>query len=116
MEVTEDDSISVCNLSSISLPSFVDIHSRKFDYVKLGEVVEMITENLNKVIDKNFYPLEEAKRNNLDYRPIGIGIQGLADTFALLDYSWGDEGSKRLNRIISEVIYYLKDFISYKYL
>ncbi len=106
MEVTEDDSVSVCNLSSISLPSFVDIYSHKFDYVKLGEVVETITENLNKVIDKNFYPLEEAKCNNLDYRPIGIGIQGLADTFALLNYSWGDESSKRLNRLISEVIYY----------
>jgi len=95
-----------CNLSSISLPGFVDIHSRKFDFVKLGEVVEIITENLNKVIDKNYYPLEEAKSNNLAYRPIGIGIQGLADTFAMLDYCWGDEGSKQINRLISEVIYY----------
>lgn len=106
MEVTEDDSISICNLSSISLPAFVDTHSQTFDFVKLGDVVETITENLNKVIDKNFYPLEEAKTNNLAYRPIGIGIQGLADTFALLDYCWGDDKSKTLNKLIAEVIYY----------
>ena len=106
MEVTENNSIAVCNLSSIGLPVYVDQNTRTFDYVKLGEVVEIITENLNKVIDINFYPLEEAKTNNLSYRPIGIGIQGLADVFALLDYSWGDKGSKRLNRLIMETIYY----------
>jgi len=105
-EVTENSSVAVCNLSSIGLPAYVDQNKRSFDYIKLGEVVEIITENLNKVIDINFYPLEEAKTNNLSYRPIGIGIQGLADVFALLDYYWGDDGSKRVNRLIMETIYY----------
>jgi ribonucleoside-diphosphate reductase alpha subunit len=106
LEVTDNQSVSVCNLASISLPAFVDIINHKFNYEKLGEVVEIITENLNKVIDINFYPINEAKTNNLNYRPIGIGIQGLADVFALLDYCWGDEGSKKTNKLIAETIYY----------
>jgi ribonucleotide reductase alpha subunit len=106
MEVTDNDSCAVCNLSSISLPAFVDTYSKKFDFEKLGHIVQIITENLNKIIDNNFYPIEEAKNNNLAYRPIGIGIQGLSDTFAALNYCWGDNNSKRLNRLIAEVIYY----------
>jgi ribonucleoside-diphosphate reductase alpha subunit len=105
-EVTDNQSVSVCNLASISLPAFVDTVNNKFNYGKLGEVVEIITENLNKVIDINFYPINEAKTNNLNYRPIGIGIQGLADVFALLDFCWGDEGSKKTNKLIAETIYY----------
>ena len=105
-EVTDNHSIAVCNLSSISLPAFVNTEKRNFDYKKLGEIVEIITENLNKIIDINFYPVDEAKSNNLSYRPIGIGIQGLSDVFAMLDYYWGDEGSKKINRLVMEVIYY----------
>lgn len=79
IEYTAPDEIAVCNLASISLPRFVK--DGEFDYEKLHEVTKVITRNLNKVIDNNFYPVEEAKFSNLRHRPIGIGIQGLADTF-----------------------------------
>jgi ribonucleoside-diphosphate reductase alpha chain len=103
-EFTDDDSVAVCNLASIALPKF--IQDNDFNFEELGRVVRIITRNLNKVIDNTFYPVKEAKSNNLLYRPIGIGVQGLADVFAILKYSWNSNEAKLLNRKIFETIYY----------
>jgi len=109
LEYTDKDSIAVCNLASIALPKYVyedENKELKFDYKELGRITEMITENLNLIIDKNFYPVPEAEYNNLSYRPIGIGIQGLADVFAMLNYTWDSKEAKELNQKIFEYIYY----------
>jgi ribonucleotide reductase alpha subunit len=89
VEYTAPDEIAVCNLASISLPRFVI--DGKFDFEKLHEVTKAITKNLNRVIDNNFYPCEEAKKSNMRHRPIGIGIQGLADALIMLRVSFEDE-------------------------
>ena len=101
----------VCNLASICLPSYVNISSgdsseRAFDFDKLHEITKVITKNLNKVIDKNFYPVEKARRSNLKHRPIGIGIQGLADVFIQLRYPFDSDEAKQLNKDIFETIYH----------
>jgi ribonucleoside-diphosphate reductase alpha chain len=101
----------VCNLASICLPSYVNINSgdsseRAFDFDKLHEITKVITKNLNKVIDKNFYPVEKARRSNLKHRPIGIGIQGLADVFIQLRYPFESDEAKQLNKDIFETIYH----------
>ena len=101
----------VCNLASICLPSYVNISSgdsseRAFDFDKLHEITKVITKNLNKVIDKNFYPVEKARRSNLKHRPIGIGIQGLADVFIQLRYPFESDEAKQLNKDIFETIYH----------
>lgn len=109
LEYTDKDSIAVCNLASIALPKYIyedENKELKFDYKELGRITEMITENLNLIIDKNFYPVPEAEHNNLSYRPIGIGIQGLADVFAMLNYTWDSKEAKELNQKIFEYIYY----------
>jgi ribonucleoside-diphosphate reductase alpha subunit len=106
VEYTDKDTIAVCNLASISLPSFVDKENRSFDYKRLGDVVETITENMNIVIDKNFYPVDEARKSNMTSRPIGIGAQGLADVFQMLKYSWDDQEAKEINSNIYATIYY----------
>lgn len=104
IEYSSPDEIAVCNLASIALPKF--IIDGKFDHQKLFEVVQVVTRNLNRMIDENSYPLEEAKKSNLRHRPMGIGIQGLADTFILMRFPFDSEEARLLNREIFETLYY----------
>lgn len=100
---------AVCNLASIALPKYIEKTKDKkkfFNFDKLKEVVHQVTLNLNKVIDVNFYPTEETRVSNLKHRPIGIGVQGLADVFAMLGYSFDSEEARRLNKDIFETMYY----------
>lgn len=106
VEYSDKDETAVCNLSSIALPSFVDRETKTFDHEKLHEVAKMITRNLNKVIDRNFYPTECAKRSNMRHRPIGIGVQGLADVFLLCRIPFDSEEAKMMNAHIFETIYH----------
>lgn len=94
----------VCNLASICLPSYVEYGV--FNYDKLHEIVKVITKNLNKVIDNNFYPLDKARVSNLKHRPIGIGVQGLADTFILMKHPFESDEAKEINKNIFETIYH----------
>jgi ribonucleoside-diphosphate reductase subunit M1 len=84
VEYTAPDEVAVCNLASISLPAFVDRTTMTFNFEELVKIARVCTRNLNKIIDRNFYPVEEAKKSNLRHRPIGIGVQGLADVFQIL--------------------------------
>ena len=104
LEYTDAEEISVCNLASISLPSCVSKYA--FDFDQLYTVTKQLTVNLNKIIDENFYPVPEAKNSNMKHRPIGIGVQGLADVFMMLGYPYGSEESRKLNSQIFETIYY----------
>ncbi len=104
VEYTDPDSVAVCNLASISLPQF--IKDGIFDLEELGRIVKIIVRNLNNIIDINYYPIKEASNNNLKYRPIGIGVQGLADVFAILKMPWDSSDAKITNRFIFETIYY----------
>ena len=104
LEFTDTNSVAVCNLSSISLPSF--IKDGKYNFSELGRIVKIAVKNLNNVIDRTYYPVVEAERNNLAYRPIGLGIQGLSDVFSMFKLPWGSENATKLNRLISEVMYY----------
>jgi ribonucleoside-diphosphate reductase alpha chain len=104
IEYTAPDEVAVCNLASIALPRFIQDGS--FDHEKLFEVTYQITLNLNKIIDGNYYPVPEAERSNLRHRPIGIGVQGLADTFILLRHPFESEEARQLNADIFETIYY----------
>ena len=106
MEVSTPDETAVCNLASIGLPTFVDKDSQTFNYEKLLEVASVITDNLNKVIDVNYYPTDKTRLSNLRHRPIGIGIQGLADVFMLLDIPFHSDEAKDVNQRIFETIYY----------
>lgn len=110
VQFTSPEEIAVCNLASICLPSFIetDIHTNKtfFNFTKLKHVTKIITANLNKIIDKNFYPTEKAKISNMKHRPIGIGIQGLADTYIMLEYPYESSQAEKLNESIFETIYY----------
>jgi ribonucleotide reductase alpha subunit len=81
LEYTDKDEIAVCNLASISLTKFADVTTKTFDYEALHRVTKRVTKNLNVVIDRNFYPLPETRTSNMRHRPIGIGVQGLADAF-----------------------------------
>lgn len=105
MEYTSDKEVAVCNLASIALPKFVT-EEGTFDHQRLYEITKVITRNLNKVIDVNYYPVEEARYSNMRHRPIGIGVQGLADAFILLRMPFDSEEAKRLNEDIFETIYY----------
>lgn len=105
IEYTAPDEVAVCNLASISLPRFV-IDGKKFDFQKLYEISKIVTRNLNKVIDGNYYPLPEAENSNKRHRPIGIGVQGLADAFMLLRLPFESEEAALLNRDIFETIYF----------
>jgi ribonucleoside-diphosphate reductase alpha chain len=105
VQYTDDNSVSVCNLASIALPKFIDSKG-SYNLSELGRITEMIVENLNNVIDNTFYPIPEAKITNLSHRPIGIGIQGLADVFAILKYSWDSLEALDLNKRIFETIYF----------
>ncbi|SNT20107.1 ribonucleoside-diphosphate reductase alpha chain [Ekhidna lutea] len=104
MEYTSKDEVAVCNLASIALSRFVI--DGKFDHQKLYEITKVVTRNLNKVIDVNYYPVPEARNSNMKHRPIGIGVQGLADTFLLLKMAFESEEAKKLNKEIFETIYY----------
>ncbi len=104
IEYSDDKETAVCNLASLSLPRFVE--GKKFNFDKLLEVTKIITVNLNKIIDNNYYPLEETKRSNMRHRPIGIGVQGLADVFMLLGLPFESDMAKLLNKNIFETIYF----------
>jgi ribonucleoside-diphosphate reductase alpha chain len=104
LEYTSADEVAVCNLASLALPRFVN--EGKFDFEKLYEVTYQVTRNLNRIIDNNYYPVEEAKRSNLRHRPIGLGIQGLADVFILLRLPFESDLAKMLNKNIFETIYF----------
>ncbi len=106
MEYTSPDEVAVCNLASISLPRFVDTATQSFDFEKLHEITRVVTRNLNKVIDINYYPVPEAANSNLRHRPIGIGVQGLADAFMMLRMPFDGEKAKQLNKDIFETIYH----------
>lgn len=105
-EYSDDKETAVCNLASIALPSFVNEKTKQFDYEKLHEVTKVVTNNLNKVIDINFYPTPKTERSNMLHRPIGIGVQGLADTFILMDIPFHSEEAKEINKLIFETIYH----------
>jgi len=105
-QYSDDKETAVCNLASIALPIFVNEETKQFDYEKLHEVTKVVTNNLNKVIDINFYPTEKTKLSNLRHRPIGIGVQGLADAFVLLDIPFHSEEAKLVNKLIFETIYH----------
>lgn len=104
MEYTSADEVAVCNLASIALPRFVI--NKKFDHSKLFEVTYQVAKNLNRVIDNNYYPIPEAEKSNLRHRPIGLGVQGLADVFILLRLPFESDLAKMLNREIFETIYF----------
>ncbi|SEJ14513.1 ribonucleoside-diphosphate reductase alpha chain [Cyclobacterium xiamenense] len=109
MEYTSPDEVAVCNLASIALPKFVRIGKdgkKYFDHQKLYEVTKVVTRNLNKVIDVNYYPVPEARKSNFRHRPVGLGIQGLADAFILLRMPFDSEEAKGLNEDIFETIYF----------
>jgi ribonucleoside-diphosphate reductase alpha subunit len=105
MEYTAPDEIAVCNLASIALPKYVS-EDGVFDHDKLFEVTYQATVNLNRIIDENYYPVEEAKNSNMRHRPIGLGVQGLADTFIMMRMPFESEDARALNREIFETIYY----------
>ncbi|WP_152269383.1 ribonucleoside-diphosphate reductase subunit alpha [Agriterribacter humi] len=104
MEFTSPDEIAVCNLASLALPRFVN--NGVFDHDKLYEVTYEVTKNLNKIIDHNYYPVEEARNSNMRHRPVGLGVQGLADTFILLRLPFESEEARKLNAEIFETIYF----------
>ena len=106
MEYTSKDEVAVCNLASIALPRFVDQETKQFDFQKLYDVTYHVTGNLNRVIDVNYYPVEEARNSNMRHRPIGLGVQGLADTFAMLGMYFESDAAKALNKEIFETIYF----------
>lgn len=105
-EYSDDKETAVCNLASIALPTFVNEATKVFDYDKLHEVTKVVTNNLNKVIDVNFYPTEKTKVSNMKHRPIGIGVQGLADTFILMDVPFHSDEARKINKLIFETIYH----------
>ncbi|HVY75821.1 MAG TPA: ribonucleoside-diphosphate reductase subunit alpha, partial [Puia sp.] len=104
MEYTDANEVAVCNLASLALPRF--IVNGQFDHQKLFEVTYEITKNLNRIIDGNYYPIEEARRSNLRHRPIGIGVQGLADVFIQLRLPFESDLARLLNKNIFETIYF----------
>lgn len=105
IEYTAPDEVAVCNLASLALPKFIN-EDKTFDHNKLFEVTYQATLNLNKIIDGNFYPVEEARNSNLRHRPIGLGVQGLADAFIMMGYPFESEEARALNREVFETIYY----------
>ena len=106
VQYSDDKETAVCNLASIALPAFVNETTKQFDYNKLLEVTKVVTNNLNRVIDINFYPTEKTKLSNMKHRPIGIGVQGLADAFFMMDIPFHSEEAKQINKDIFETIYY----------
>uniref|UniRef100_A0A6C0EW60 ribonucleoside-diphosphate reductase n=1 Tax=viral metagenome TaxID=1070528 RepID=A0A6C0EW60_9ZZZZ len=113
-EYSDDKETAVCNLASIALPSFVNVSvningensSKTFDYEKLHSVTKVVTNNLNRIIDINFYPTPKTRRSNLLHRPIGIGVQGLADTFIMMDIAFHSDEAREINKLIFETMYH----------
>jgi ribonucleotide reductase alpha subunit len=109
IEYSDHEETAVCNLASIALPAYIETKedgSLFYNYDKLHEVAKVVTFNLNRIIDVNFYPTEKTKRSNMRHRPIGIGVQGLADVFMQLDLSFSCEEAKEMNKLIFETIYH----------
>ena len=109
LEYSDENETAVCNLASIALPTFVDISDPTnpvFDYEALHKISKIVTYNLNKIIDVNFYPTEKTRRSNMRHRPIGIGIQGLADVFMLMNLTFTSPEAKQINKDIFETIYH----------
>jgi len=110
IEYSDEKETAVCNLASIALPAFVKVDdttkSAEVDYAHLHAVAKVVTYNLNRIIDVNFYPTEKTRRSNMRHRPIGIGVQGLADVFMLMDLPFSADKSKQINRDIFETIYH----------
>jgi len=106
LEYTDKDETAVCNLASIALPKYVDVENKTFDYEKLHEVTKTVTKNLNRVIDRNFYPVETARKSNMRHRPIGLGVQGLADVFILCRHAFDSDEAKEINARIFETMYH----------
>jgi ribonucleoside-diphosphate reductase alpha chain len=106
IEYSDAEQTAVCNLASLGLAKFVSLEDKTFDYAKLHEVVKVVTYNLNKVIDVNFYPTDKTRISNLLHRPIGLGVQGLADVFILLDIAFTSQEAREVNKLIFETIYH----------
>jgi len=106
IEYSSPDEVAVCNLASIALPKFVNVETQTFDHQKLYEVTKVVTRNLNKVIDVNFYPVKEARKSNMRHRPIGLGVQGLADVFIMLRMPFDSVKARALNKEIFETMYF----------
>merc|ERR1712217_932193 len=106
IEYASPDEVAVCNLASIALPTFVNSAEQTYDFQRLYDVTKVATKNLNKVIDRNYYPVPEARNSNMKHRPIGLGVQGLADAFLLLRLAFESEAAKTLNEDIFETIYF----------
>jgi len=106
IQYTSAEEVAVCNLASLSLPAFVCEHGASYDFEALHHATKVVTRNLNKVIDRNHYPIKEAKHSNLRHRPIGLGVQGLADAFLLMRLPFESEAARRLNEDIFETIYH----------
>jgi len=106
VEYSSADEVAVCNLASIAVNQFVDAQKKIFDFNRLKEVTKVVTKNLNKIINVNYYPVPEARKSNMRHRPIGIGVQGLADAFILMRFPFESEEAQLLNKQIFETIYY----------
>jgi len=106
VQYSSPDEVAVCNLASIAVNMFVNQNKKTYDFMKLKEVAKVTTKNLDKIIDLNYYPIPEAERSNFRHRPIGIGIQGLADAFLLMRYPFESEEAQKLNTQIFETLYY----------
>lgn len=106
MEYTSKDEVAVCNLASLSLPKYVDVRRQEFDFQKLYDITRVVTRNLNKIIDVNYYPIIEAKNSNMRHRPIGLGVQGLADAFIMMRMPFDSVEARQLNKDIFETIYF----------
>jgi len=106
VEYSSADEVAVCNLASIAVNQFVDAQKKIFDFNRLKEVTKVVTKNLNKIINVNYYPVPEARKSNMRHRPIGIGVQGLADAFILMRHPFESEEAQLLNKQIFETIYY----------
>jgi len=106
IEYSAPDEVAVCNLASMALPSFVDYKTESYDFQKLHEVTKIVVRNLNRVIDVNYYPVPEARNSNMRHRPIGLGVQGLADTFLALRMPFESPEARQLNKQIFETMYH----------
>jgi ribonucleoside-diphosphate reductase alpha chain len=106
IEYSDENETAVCNLASIALPAFINKETNSFNFEELHKITRIVTRNLNKVIDINFYPTEKTKVSNMRHRPIGLGVQGLADVFLMLKLSFSCEEAKTINKYIFETIYH----------
>lgn len=106
IEYSAPDEVAVCNLASLALPQYVDYQNGEYNYEKLHDVVQVVVRNLNKIIDVNYYPVQEARNSNMRHRPIGLGVQGLADAFLALRLPFESPEARELNKKIFETIYH----------